>query len=76
MHQPLTIALTGGIGAGKSTVAAMMRELGAYVIDWDQIARQVQSPGEQAFAQIAARWPEVIGPDGQIDRAALGAIVF
>lgn len=74
--QTLTIALTGGIGAGKSTAARIMGEFGAYVIDWDDVARAVQQPGEAAWQQIAQRWPQVIGADRQIDRAALGAIVF
>lgn len=74
--QTLTIALTGGIGAGKSTAARIMGEFGAYVIDWDDVARAVQQPGEAAWQQIAKRWPQVIGADRQIDRAALGAIVF
>lgn len=76
MTAPLTIALTGGIGAGKSTVAQMMRDFGAYVIDWDAVAREVQQPGTDAWKQIRKRWPNVFGADQHIDRAALGEIVF
>ncbi len=68
--------LTGGIASGKSTVARFLRELGATVIDADQLAREVVEPGEPAYQEIRARWPEVIGDDGALDRAKLGAIVF
>ncbi|MEM9489935.1 MAG: dephospho-CoA kinase, partial [Myxococcota bacterium] len=71
------IGLTGGIASGKSTVAAALRELGAQVIDADQLARQVVEPGQPAFTEIADRFgARVIDPDGRIDRKALGAIVF
>lgn len=73
----LRIGLTGGIGSGKSTVAAQMRELGAVVVDADAIARAIVEPGAPALARIAARFgPEVIAADGQLRRAALAAIVF
>ena len=68
--------LTGGIASGKSTVAAMLREVGAVVLDADQIAREVVEPGQPALAQIAARFPGVVGPDGRLDRSRLGARVF
>jgi dephospho-CoA kinase len=70
------VGLTGGIGSGKSTVAAMIREQGIPVIDADVIAREVVVPGLPAHAEIAAAWPEVIDADGRIDRKQLGAIVF
>jgi dephospho-CoA kinase len=70
------IGLTGGIGAGKSTVAGMIRAAGVPVLDADVLARQVVEPGQPAHAEIAALWPEVIGPDGAIDRKKLGAKVF
>jgi dephospho-CoA kinase len=70
------IGLTGGIGSGKSTVARMIAELGVPVLDADQIAREVVAPGQPAAAEIAAAWPEVIGPDGVIDRKRLGGLVF
>lgn len=68
--------LTGGIASGKSSVARVLRELGATVIDADELAREVVRPGEPAYVEIRQRWPEVIGADGAIDRAQLGAIVF
>lgn len=70
------VGLTGGIGSGKSTVAAMMRERGVPVIDADALARQVVEPGLPAHADIARAWPEVIAADGRIDRKALAALVF
>lgn len=73
----MRVGLTGGIGSGKSTVARMLAELGAVVIDADRIARQVVEPGQPALAEIAERFgAEVIKPDGSLDRAALAAIVF
>src|SRR5262249_30250227 len=73
----LLVGLTGGIATGKSTVDAMLGELGAVVIDADVLAREVVEPGEPALAAIAAEFgPSVIGPDGRLDRKALGAIVF
>lgn len=71
------IALTGGIAAGKSVVSARMAEHGAIVVDADKLAREVVEPGEPALARIAQEFgPAVIGPDGELDRSALGAIVF
>lgn len=71
------IAVTGGIASGKSAVSKRLAELGAVVVDADQVARDVVQPGEPALAQIAAEFgPGVIAPDGSLDRAALGAIVF
>ncbi len=70
------VGLTGGIGAGKSTVAQMLREAGIPVIDADLLAREVVEPGRPAHAEIARAWPEVIGADGRVDRKQLGAIVF
>ncbi len=67
--------LGGGIGSGKSAVAALLRELGATVIDADAAGHEVLEPGGEAFARVAARWPEVVR-DGRIDRAALGGVVF
>lgn len=72
-----TIGLTGGIASGKSTVSAMMRELGLPVIDADEAARAVVRPGEEAYQQIVAAFgPGILRADGEIDRAKLGAIVF
>ncbi|HEV7679227.1 MAG TPA: dephospho-CoA kinase [Candidatus Dormibacteraeota bacterium] len=71
------IGLTGGIGTGKSTVAAMLAERGAALVDADQLAREVVEPGTPALGEIAAEFgPAVIRPDGTLDRGALGAIVF
>jgi dephospho-CoA kinase len=71
------IGLTGGIASGKSTVSAMLRELGAHVIDADQVARDVVAPGTPALAEIEARFgAAVLHQDGALDRKKLGAIVF
>jgi dephospho-CoA kinase len=71
------IGLTGGIGTGKSSVAAMFAELGARVIDSDAIVHQLQAPGMPLLAEIAAEFgAELIRPDGSLDRAALGARIF
>lgn len=68
--------LTGGIASGKSTVSRMFRELGAHVLDADVIAREVVEPGTPGLAAVAARFPEVLGPEGRLDRVKLGARVF
>jgi dephospho-CoA kinase len=71
------IALTGGIASGKSVVSRRLGELGAVVVDADVLAREVVEPGTPALAQIAAHFGAgVIAPDGSLDRAALGAIIF
>ncbi|WP_295102400.1 dephospho-CoA kinase [uncultured Microbacterium sp.] len=71
------IALTGGIASGKSTIARRLAELGAVVVDADQIVRDVQSPGSEVLARIEdAFGVDVISADGALDRAALGAKVF
>lgn len=73
----LRVGLTGGIASGKSTVSTLFRELGASVIDADDLSRQVAEPGQPAFVEIVERFGEaVVDADGRIDRAALGAIVF
>jgi len=73
----LLVGLTGGIATGKSTVDALLRELGAVIIDADVLAREVVEPGQPALAEIAAEFGAgVLGPDGRLDRKALGAIVF
>ncbi|MGH7509186.1 MAG: dephospho-CoA kinase [Gemmatimonadales bacterium] len=73
----LSVALTGNIAAGKSTVAALFRAWGATVIDADDLVRQVQAPGQPVLAQIAARFgADLIAADGSLDRAALRARVL
>ena len=73
----LDVGLTGGIGSGKSTVAAALRGLGAHVIDADVVAREVVEPGRPTLAAIAERFgAHLVRPDGSLDRAALAAIVF
>jgi len=75
---PVTkIALTGGIGSGKSTVARLLAERGALVVDADQVARDLVAPGRPALAQIIAEFGGgVVLPDGALDRSGLAAIVF
>ncbi len=68
--------LTGGIGSGKSTIAAMLREQGIPVIDADVIAREVVAPAQPALGEIAAAWPEGVAADGSLDRKRLSEIVF
>jgi len=68
--------LTGGIASGKSTVSRMLRELGAHVLDADVIAREVVEPGTPGLKAVSERFPGVVGPDGRLDRAKLGARVF
>ncbi|MCW2830225.1 MAG: dephospho-CoA kinase [Aeromicrobium sp.] len=73
----LKVGLTGGIGSGKSTVSALLAQHGAVVIDYDQLARDAVEPGSPGLAAIAERFgPDVIGPDGSLDRPGLGSIVF
>ncbi len=72
----LRVGLTGGIGSGKSAVAAVFAERGATVIDGDVLAREVVAPGSDGLREIGAAWPQTIGPDGALDRPALAAIVF
>ncbi|GAA1348784.1 dephospho-CoA kinase [Falsarthrobacter nasiphocae] len=70
-------ALTGGIAAGKSAVAARLAERGAVVVDSDVLARRVVEPGQPALAEVAEAFgPGVLEADGTLDRAALGALVF
>jgi dephospho-CoA kinase len=71
------VALTGGVASGKSTVSAMLAELGAVVIDADLLAREVVAAGTDGLAEVVAAFgPEVLTDTGELDRAALGAIVF
>ncbi len=71
------IGLTGGIGCGKSTVLAMLRELGAEIVDTDQIARDVVAPGTSGLRSIVTEFgAEMLRPDGSLDRERLAARVF
>lgn len=73
----LVIGLTGGMGAGKSTVARLLGEHGAHVIDADAVAREVVQPGEPALAAITEEFgDEVLTDDGALDRGAMAEIVF
>lgn len=73
----LSVALTGNIAAGKSTVAQLFQKWGATIIDADQLVRQIQAPGQPVLQEIAARFgPELILPDGSLNRAALRAQVL
>jgi len=73
----LRIGLTGPIGCGKSTVARWLADLGATVVDADDIARDVTAVGEPALDDVIARFGEAYRrPDGSLDRAALGRLVF
>jgi dephospho-CoA kinase len=71
------VGLTGGIGSGKSTVAAMLAELGADVVDADKVGHEVYRPGSEGFRRVVEAFgPEIVGADGTIDRRVLGARVF
>ena len=73
----IRVGLTGGIGAGKSTVSTMLADMGAVVVDGDQIARDLVAPGEPALAEIVDRFGTgVLLADGELDRPGLAAIVF
>ena len=73
----LRVGLTGGIGCGKSTVAAMMRELGCHILDADELAHQVIEPGGTAYDDVVREFGrEILDATGRVDRAKLGAIVF
>lgn len=73
----IMVGLTGGIGSGKSTVAELLAERGAHVIDADRVAHEVYAPGTLGFERIVERFgDDIVGEDGTIDRARLGALVF
>ncbi len=73
----ILVGLTGGIGAGKSTVSAMLAERGAVIVDADQIARDLQQPGSPVLDRMADRFgAHIIRHDGSLDRAAVASIVF
>ena len=71
------VGLTGGIGSGKSAVAARLAELGAVIIDSDRLAREVVAPGTDGFDEVVAEFGlRVVAADGSLDRPALGRMVF
>jgi dephospho-CoA kinase len=73
----LTIGLTGGIGSGKSTVAQILGEFGAPILDADKVAHSTYAPGAPAYdAVVAAFGADIVAPDRTIDRKKLGAVVF
>jgi len=73
----LLVGLTGGIGSGKSTVATMLAERGAVVIDADELARRAIDPGTDGFRHVVETFgDDALGSDGELDRAKLGTIVF
>jgi len=73
----MRVGLTGGIASGKSTVSAILRELGAVVIDADALAREVVAKGTPGLAAVVEEFgPDLLTADGDLDRAAMGALVF
>lgn len=73
----LIVGLTGGIASGKSLVAKVFQDLGAYIIDADKIVHELLEPGQQAWEEVVKYFgPEIVFPDKTIDRRKLGAIVF
>jgi dephospho-CoA kinase len=73
----LRVGLTGGLGSGKSTVAARLRELGAQVIEADELGRALMEPGQPVFGAIVERFgKEVVGADGRLNRPQLAALAF
>jgi dephospho-CoA kinase len=73
----LRVGLTGGLGSGKSTVAAMLREHGAYVLSADDIGRRLMEPGQAVYAAIVQQFgASVVRADGALDRPALARIAF
>lgn len=73
----MRVGLTGGVASGKSTVSAILREFGAVVVDADVLAREVVAPGAGGLAEIVQAFgPQVLTADGQLDRPAMGTLVF
>lgn len=73
----LLIGLTGGIGSGKSTVASMLARRGAVILDADGFARDAVAAGTEGFTAVVKRFgPDIIGPDGELDRPKLASLVF
>jgi dephospho-CoA kinase len=73
----LSVGLTGGLGSGKSTVAGYLRELGADVIEADELGRALMEPGQDVYGEIVRVFgAEVVGPDGRLNRARLAELAF
>jgi len=73
----MRVGLTGGVASGKSTVSAMLEDLGAVIIDADAIAREVVAKGTPGLAAVVEEFgEELLGPDGELDRPAMGRLVF
>jgi len=73
----LRVGLTGGLGSGKSTVAQMLRQLGAEVIESDELGRALMEPGNPAYDEIVRAFgPEVVGADGRLNRPRLADLAF
>ena len=73
----LRVGLTGGLGSGKSTVGGVLRELGAEVIEADELGRGLMEPGQPVNAEILRTFgPDVAGPDGRLNRARLAELAF
>lgn len=71
------VGLTGGVASGKSAVSAILAELGAVVVDADLLAREVVAPGSEGLAEVVREFgPEVLTLDGELDRPAMGRVVF
>ncbi len=73
----LRVGLTGGLGSGKSTVAGFLRNLGAQVIQADELGRKMMEPGQQVYSQIVRTFgPEILNSDGHLNRARLAKLAF
>jgi dephospho-CoA kinase len=73
----LSVGLTGGVACGKSTVAAMFVEMGAYVVDADRLVHELYRKGERVYHELVKHFGEgILGTDGEIDRARLAALAF
>ncbi len=73
----LLVALTGGIGSGKSSVSARLAQRGAAIVDADEVVKQLQRPGETVFVAMVDRWGDhIVRHDGELDRQAVADLVF
>lgn len=73
----LRVGLTGGLGSGKSTVAAILRELGAHVIEADELGRELMEPGHEVYAGIVRAFgPQAVAADGRLNRKRLAELAF